>query len=76
MVESGVRWRRETGERDKGMLGKDMKEVWIEGVDRELTMPVVVEVEELVIPLRDNSQGVLDESADDQEASDGGNVSV
>ena len=58
------------------MLGKDMKEVWIEGVDRELTMPVVVEVEELVIPLRDNSQGVLDESADDQEASDGGNVSV
>lgn len=32
-------------------------------------MPVVVEVEELVVPLCDDPQGILDESAHDQEAS-------
>lgn len=35
----------------------------------DLTVPVVVEVEELVVPLRDDPYGILDESADDQEAS-------
>lgn len=40
-----------------------------------LTVAVVVEVEQLVAPLGDDTEGILEEGDDDQESSNGGKVS-
>ena len=37
-------------------------------------MPVVVKVEELVVPLRDDAEGVFEEGDDDEESADGGKI--
>ena len=39
-------------------------------------MSIVMEVEELIVPLRDYSQGILEEGHDDEEAADGWQISV
>ncbi len=39
-------------------------------------MPVVLEVEELIVPLGDNPQGIFDECAHDQETAHGWDVST
>lgn len=40
-----------------------------------LTVAVVVEIEQLVAPLGDDTESILEESDDDQESSNGGKVS-
>jgi hypothetical protein len=41
-----------------------------------LTVPVVVQVEQLIAPLRYYSQCILEEGDDDQETADGRNIAV
>ena len=43
---------------------------------RPRTVPVVVEIYQLVTPLRHYSQRVFDECDDDEEAADGGHISA
>lgn len=43
---------------------------------RKLTVPVVIEVEQLVVPLGHNAECILEESHDDQEAANRGEVSA
>jgi hypothetical protein len=45
------------------------------GYGDRLTVSVVLEVRELVAPLRDNSKGIFDEGYDDQETANGWEVS-
>ena len=39
-------------------------------------MPVVAQVEELVVPLSGDSQGIFEEGDDDQESTNGGDISA
>ena len=43
-------------------------------LDCQLTMPVIMKVYQLIAPLRQNAQRILQESDDDQESADGGQV--
>lgn len=46
------------------------------GIFRVLTVTEIVEVDQLVIPLCDNAQGVFEESDDNEESADRREVSV
>ena len=48
----------------------------VDGMVAKPTMPIVAKVEELIVPLRGNSQAIFEEGDDDQESTNGRYISV
>lgn len=49
---------------------------WEERRDDGHTFPVLLQISQLIVPLCDDPQRILEEGAHDQEAANGGDVSV